>query len=392
MKTLDSKARIRRTGVWSCCLTACCVVGLMLLVALPLDSRDGSAAPGWPSPVDAKGAKYFDYGDANNDGIIDLGDAIYVLNYLFKGGPEPDPFEAGDANCDLVVDLADAIWLLNYLFKAGERPPCFSPSDPFDEDSLEHDLEMLQNSICDTGVTNVVWLTPVDPVYDTYTEMVGDTLVERCMCFFEVSAPDVGTFWRFPPPLEQTPQETWESSVVEKLGQWAAGLGLITASTYFHSARYRPSSGAPWQTRGIQIQGNQVMVGNNYFTFDDPSPLDPSLARQVLDKKYDPPPALTDQQISQACGEGAISIFNGRIVSAFYYKHKSWWSDTGDHCIERKCFSFLFAHDWKYECPDGPQTRSHFAMFDGYSSLRCDGTQVYYNSFCAIYHHVLQTM
>ncbi len=64
-------------------------------------------------------------GDANGDGITDLGDAIYELNQLFKGGETPDPFEAGDVNCDGMLDLGDAIYLLNYLFKQGPYPGCF---------------------------------------------------------------------------------------------------------------------------------------------------------------------------------------------------------------------------------------------------------------------------
>jgi hypothetical protein len=63
-------------------------------------------------------------GDANADGIIDLGDAVYILNYLFKSGPEPDPLWAGDCNCDEIVDLGDVVLLLNYLFKGGPAPAC----------------------------------------------------------------------------------------------------------------------------------------------------------------------------------------------------------------------------------------------------------------------------
>ncbi len=61
-------------------------------------------------------------GDANGDGVVDLGDAIYLLNYLYKGGPAPNPSWTGDANSDGVVDLGDAIYLLNYLYKGGPPP------------------------------------------------------------------------------------------------------------------------------------------------------------------------------------------------------------------------------------------------------------------------------
>jgi hypothetical protein len=63
-------------------------------------------------------------GDANGDGLLDLGDVIILLNYLFKGGDPPFPLQTGDTNCDGVVDLGDVIYLLNYLFKGGPEPVC----------------------------------------------------------------------------------------------------------------------------------------------------------------------------------------------------------------------------------------------------------------------------
>jgi hypothetical protein len=63
-------------------------------------------------------------GDANADGLIDLADAIMVLNYLYRNGDIPEPLSAGDANCSGMVDVADAIHLVNYLFKNGPKPGC----------------------------------------------------------------------------------------------------------------------------------------------------------------------------------------------------------------------------------------------------------------------------
>jgi hypothetical protein len=69
-------------------------------------------------------AAWVRHGDAHADGVLDLGDVIHILNYLFKGGSDPCPMEAGDANRDGVVGLGDAILLLNYLFKGGPAPAC----------------------------------------------------------------------------------------------------------------------------------------------------------------------------------------------------------------------------------------------------------------------------
>ncbi len=63
-------------------------------------------------------------GDASGDWVIDLTDAIYVLNYLYKSGPAPDPLDSGDANCDANLNVGDVVYLLNYLFKSGPAPGC----------------------------------------------------------------------------------------------------------------------------------------------------------------------------------------------------------------------------------------------------------------------------
>jgi uncharacterized delta-60 repeat protein len=71
--------------------------------------------------------KYFQFlrGDANGDGIVDISDIVYLLNYLFVDGPAPVPvLEAGDATCDGVVDASDVVYLLNYLFVSGPPPSC----------------------------------------------------------------------------------------------------------------------------------------------------------------------------------------------------------------------------------------------------------------------------
>ncbi len=61
-------------------------------------------------------------GDASGDGVIDLGDVVYLINYLYKDGDPPNPPEAGDCNCDEIVDLGDVIYLINYLYKEGPAP------------------------------------------------------------------------------------------------------------------------------------------------------------------------------------------------------------------------------------------------------------------------------
>jgi len=77
----------------------------------------------WSDPLTVDICVFF-YGDANGDGVIDLGDVLYLINYLYKGGTAPDPLEAGDCNCDGVVDLGDVLYLISYLYKGGPAPDC----------------------------------------------------------------------------------------------------------------------------------------------------------------------------------------------------------------------------------------------------------------------------
>ena len=72
------------------------------------------------SPWDFRG----DINVPGGDGVVDVGDVVYLINYLFKHGPTPDPFIEGDTNCDGIIDIGDVVILINYLFKNGPVPRC----------------------------------------------------------------------------------------------------------------------------------------------------------------------------------------------------------------------------------------------------------------------------
>lgn len=72
-------------------------------------------------------------GDANQDGIVDLSDAIQVLRRLFVAGAPPLPCEGNspaqggnrvvfDVNDDAAFDISDGVHLLEWLFKDGPPP------------------------------------------------------------------------------------------------------------------------------------------------------------------------------------------------------------------------------------------------------------------------------
>jgi len=62
-------------------------------------------------------------GDCNNDGIINIGDVVYLINYLYRGGSPPVPDGCvGDCNGDDVVNVGDVVHLINYLYRGGSAP------------------------------------------------------------------------------------------------------------------------------------------------------------------------------------------------------------------------------------------------------------------------------
>lgn len=71
-------------------------------------------------------------GQASSDQSLDIGDAIFILDYLFGGGPTPFCLDAADANDSAAIDIGDPIFLLNYLFTGGAPPP-----PPFAEPGLD---------------------------------------------------------------------------------------------------------------------------------------------------------------------------------------------------------------------------------------------------------------
>ncbi len=61
-------------------------------------------------------------GDADSDYAINVSDVVYLINYIFKGGPAPEPRCKGNADGDGEVNIADAVYLINYIFKSGVPP------------------------------------------------------------------------------------------------------------------------------------------------------------------------------------------------------------------------------------------------------------------------------
>ena len=73
------------------------------------------------------GAQRFQRGDPNASGDLNITDGVFVLNYLFLGGPEPPCQDAADSDDNGELNITDGVRILNYLFLGGPEPPAPFP-------------------------------------------------------------------------------------------------------------------------------------------------------------------------------------------------------------------------------------------------------------------------
>jgi len=78
-------------------------------------------------------------GDFNEDGNLDLSDAVATLGELFLGVHASYCDDAADSNDDGILDLSDPVYTLTYLFTGG--PPPLPPHPEAGSDPTEDDLD-----------------------------------------------------------------------------------------------------------------------------------------------------------------------------------------------------------------------------------------------------------
>ncbi|MFH1893204.1 MAG: hypothetical protein ABIK83_11055 [Candidatus Zixiibacteriota bacterium] len=65
-------------------------------------------------------------GDVTGDCAIDIDDIAFLVNYVFEGGPAPNPSESGDVDCSGEIDIDDIVYFVAYIFTGGPElcPTC----------------------------------------------------------------------------------------------------------------------------------------------------------------------------------------------------------------------------------------------------------------------------
>jgi len=107
------------------------------LVRLTVQNTDGRSS----SPVELTilpPTAQFIRGDANIDAAVDISDAVKVVRYLFSD-VTVSCLDAADTNDDEEINITAAIFLLEFLYRGGSAPPAPFPemgSDPGEADAL----------------------------------------------------------------------------------------------------------------------------------------------------------------------------------------------------------------------------------------------------------------
>ncbi|MEZ5357863.1 MAG: dockerin type I domain-containing protein [Candidatus Zixiibacteriota bacterium] len=60
--------------------------------------------------------------DGSADDAVNIGDAIFLINHIFKGGSAPTCGDEADVDAGGAINIGDAVYLLNYIFKGGPEP------------------------------------------------------------------------------------------------------------------------------------------------------------------------------------------------------------------------------------------------------------------------------
>ena len=60
----------------------------------------------------------------DNSFPADISDLVFLVDYMFLGGPPPSPLQAADCDGDGQIDISDLVYLVEFMFLDGPAPVC----------------------------------------------------------------------------------------------------------------------------------------------------------------------------------------------------------------------------------------------------------------------------
>ena len=93
---------------------------------IDLGAQNGWLPSGLPNgnadPISREQLVFLRGSTGNGDDRTNLADVQFIVNFIFLGGPHPNPLMSADVNDDNRINIADAIYLVQFLFLNGTPP------------------------------------------------------------------------------------------------------------------------------------------------------------------------------------------------------------------------------------------------------------------------------
>ena len=169
----------------------------------------GFVAWAFPGQARAQEETPFVRGEVNQDGFVDVGDAVTVLLHQFKPFFEAPCEKAVDVDDSGTIDITDAVWLLAYLFQDG--PP---PLPPFGRCGLDPTPDPVgcAETSCDDVEGTLIFSEIMASNFESLPDEDGDSSdwIEIHMPqsasvdsvdlggWYLTGNPDLLTMWKFP--------------------------------------------------------------------------------------------------------------------------------------------------------------------------------------------------
>ena len=109
----DLNANVIAISVHNATLNSSDLTFVPTLIQIP-SGKGGGPGPG--------AGDLFLRGDVDDNGFVNLTDAVSLLLYLFQQGNEPSCLDSTDIDDNGFLNLTDGVSLLNHLFRAGPAP------------------------------------------------------------------------------------------------------------------------------------------------------------------------------------------------------------------------------------------------------------------------------
>ena len=61
-------------------------------------------------------------GDVTNDSLVNIADAVFIVQRIFQSGPPPSQEKIADVNCDGLLTITDVVYIIQFIFSAGPGP------------------------------------------------------------------------------------------------------------------------------------------------------------------------------------------------------------------------------------------------------------------------------